>query len=65
MKLVDGGCDQPSYAAKAGKITFAIDNTTTRDAEFEILAPGPSIVAEKDPLEAGKTRDADREPQGG
>lgn len=54
VKLVDGGCDQPSYAAKAGKITFSVDNTTSRDAEFEILAPGPSIVAEKDPLEAGK-----------
>lgn len=54
VKLVDGGCDQPTYAAKAGTITFVAENSTTRDQEFEILAPGPSIIAEKDPIEVGK-----------
>ena len=65
VKLVDTGCGKPTYTAKAGKLTFNADNITKRDAEFEILAPGPSIVAEKDPIEAGKTRDADREPAAG
>jgi iron uptake system component EfeO len=55
VKLVAGGCGEPTYAARAGSITFVARNTTARDAEFEILAPGPTIVAEKDPIEAGKT----------
>lgn len=55
VKLVDGGCEKPSYDAKAGKINFVAQNSTARDQEFEIIAPGPVIVAEKDPLEAGKT----------
>jgi iron uptake system component EfeO len=55
VKLVENGCDQPSYDAKAGKITFVAKNSTSDSSEFEIIAPGPSIVAEKDPLEAGKT----------
>jgi iron uptake system component EfeO len=55
VKLVDGGCDKPTYEAKAGKITFVAENTTSDSSEFEIIAEGPSIVAEKDPLEAGKT----------
>jgi iron uptake system component EfeO len=53
VKLVDGGCDKPTYAAKAGKLKFVAKNTTSRDQEFEILSPGPVIVAEKDPVEAG------------
>jgi iron uptake system component EfeO len=53
VKLVDSGCGKPTYAVKAGKVTFQADNATERDAEFEILAPGPSIVAEKDPIPAG------------
>jgi iron uptake system component EfeO len=55
VKLVDSGCGKPAYAVKAGKVTFQADNQTKRDAEFEILAPGPSIVAEKDPIEASKS----------
>src|SRR5262245_51921594 len=55
VKLVDTGCDKPSYTAKAGKLTFQADNQAKRDAEFEILAPGPSIIAEKDPIEIGKS----------
>ncbi len=55
VKLVDTGCAQPSYTAEAGKVTFTADNTSKRDAEFEILAPGPSIVAEKDPISAGRS----------
>jgi iron uptake system component EfeO len=55
VKLVDSGCGKPTYTAKAGKITFDAANSTKRDAEFEILAPGPSIVAEKDPIAIGKS----------
>jgi iron uptake system component EfeO len=55
VRLVDTGCGKPAYTAKAGKLTFQADNSTKRDAEFEILAPGPSIVAEKDPIETGKS----------
>ena len=55
VKLVAGGCDKSAYDAKAGRISFVATNTTARSQEFEILAPGPSIVAEKDPLAAGKT----------
>lgn len=55
VNLVKTGCEKPSYATKAGKVTFIAKNTTTRDAEFEILAPGPSIVAEKDPIAAGES----------
>ena len=55
VKLVDSGCGKPAYAAKAGTITFRADNATKRDAELEILAPGPSIVAEKDPIGVGKS----------
>lgn len=50
VNLVKTGCEKPSYATRAGKVTFTAKNTTSRDAEFEILAPGPSIVAEKDPI---------------
>jgi iron uptake system component EfeO len=55
VKLTDSGCEKPAYTAKAGKVTFTADNTSKRDAEFEILAPGPSILAEKDPIAAGKS----------
>jgi iron uptake system component EfeO len=55
VSLVTTGCEKPSYATEAGKVTFTAKNTTSRDAEFEILAPGPSIVAEKDPIAAGKS----------
>ncbi len=55
VALVGTGCGKPAYTARAGKIRFEAENTTTRDAEFEILAPGPSIVAEKDPIAAGET----------
>jgi iron uptake system component EfeO len=55
VKLVESGCGEPTYAAPAGRLTFVAENTTSRDAEFEIIAPGPSIVAEKDPIEAAKT----------
>src|SRR5690242_1529268 len=53
VKLVDTGCGRPKYTAEAGEVTFQADNQTMRDAEFEILAPGPSIIAEKDPISAG------------
>lgn len=55
VKLFENGCDQPAYDAKAGRLTFVAENRTSRDAEFEIIAPGPSIVAEKDPIGVGKT----------
>jgi iron uptake system component EfeO len=55
VRLVDTGCAKPGYTVKAGKVTFTAQNSTDRDAEFEILAPGPSIVAERDPIAAGKT----------
>ena len=55
VKLVDSGCGNRAYAVKAGKVTFRADNATKRDAELEILAPGPSIVAEKDPISVGKS----------
>jgi iron uptake system component EfeO len=55
VKLVDTGCAEPSYTVEAGKVSFEADNSTEDDAELEILAPGPSIVAEKDPIEAGRT----------
>lgn len=53
VELVDRGCGRPAYTARAGKLTFIGKNTTARDAELEILAPGPSIVAEKDPIAPG------------
>ena len=59
VSLVENGCDKPSYDAKAGKRTFIAKNTTARDAEFEILAPGPQIIAEKDPVSAGETAELD------
>jgi iron uptake system component EfeO len=55
VKLVDSGCEKPGYTARAGKLTFTAHNSTARDAEFEILAPGPSIIAEKDPIAPGAT----------
>jgi iron uptake system component EfeO len=55
VKLTDTGCEKPTYTAKAGKLTFTADNTSKRDAEFEILAPGPSIIAEKDPIAVGES----------
>ncbi len=55
VKLVETGCGERTYAAQAGKLRFVAENTTARDAEFEIIAPGPVIVAEQDPIEAGKS----------
>ncbi len=59
VSLVENGCAKPTYDAKAGKLTFIAKNTTSRDAEFEILAPGPQIIAEKDPVSAGETAELD------
>jgi iron uptake system component EfeO len=59
VSLVANGCDKTSYDAKAGKLKFVAKNTTSRDAEFEILAPGPQIIAEKDPVSASETAELD------
>ena len=62
VKLVDTGCGKPTYTAKAGKLTFQADNSTKRDAEFEILAPGPEHRGREGPDRDREVGDADGQP---
>ena len=57
VKLVDGGCDKPTYDAKAGQDQLRREeHDVARRRSSRSSLPDRSIVAEKDPVEAGVPR---------
>ena len=45
--ITDTGCDPATATADAGELTFAVKNSTSTRAEFEIVTAAPAIALEK------------------
>jgi iron uptake system component EfeO len=53
--LTDQGCGSVDLHANAGDISFEVTNKAKTTGEFEVISPGPHLVAEREGIPAGDT----------